>query len=111
MTDFKDIIRGLHCCRAAHEANIECHKMNCPLFDKDEGECRYSYTDLRNLSIRIIDSLQEEIESRDKRESYLFRKIHERDSEIERLKNENESLRMAANSYKMHYEEMTEEKK
>lgn len=86
MTDFKDIIRGLHCCRAAHEANIECHKMNCPLFDKDEGECRYSYTDLRNLSIRIIDSLQEE---------------------NDRLKVENESLRMAANSYKMHYEEMT----
>lgn len=44
------------------------------------------------------------IESRDKRESYLFRKIHEREAEIERLQSVNadmqESLRLAAEANK-----------
>lgn len=43
-------------------------------------------------AIDLINRQNAEIENRYKRESYLFRKIHERDSEIARLKTEKDNL-------------------
>jgi hypothetical protein len=43
------------------------------------------------IALDLVNRQSKEIESRDKRESYLFRKIHERDSEIEKWKAECEN--------------------
>lgn len=79
MTD-NEIIKALECCA-----------------ENTEGKCREC--PFHKLQISCIDVLE--------RSSLDL--INRQREEIDRLKVENESLRMAANSYKMHYEEMTED--
>jgi hypothetical protein len=63
-----------------------------------DGRCKYcpyyetSCLNQTRNALDLINRQKAEIENRDKRESFLFRKIHERDSEIERLEADREAL-------------------
>lgn len=82
MTD-NEIIKALDICGHL-EACADC-PLGCL-----EGVDKCMHTLLLN-ALDLINRKNAEIESRDKRESYLFRKIHERDSEIEKWKAECEN--------------------
>ena len=75
MTD-KEIIKALECCM---KPTSDCD--NCPFYAKGDGDC--------------VDKV--------KRDALDL--INLQQAEIERFKIENQSLRSAANSYKIHYNE------
>lgn len=76
MTD-KEIIKALECC--GFEYGNLCSV--CPKYEKDNDFCQ---EELHNYAIDLINRQK---------------------AEIEKLKIENQSLRAAANSYKIHYDE------
>ena len=87
MTDKKftdeEIIKALECC-AKSKTNGDCLSLNCPCFKNET--CIFVDDDygLQNLALDLITRQQ---------------------TENENLKVENQSLKSAANSLKMHYEE------
>ena len=89
MTDKKltdnEIIKALECCAKA-KTNEDCKKLKCPFFDDAIDMCGV----LNSEQILIANALD---------------LITRQQVEIENLKVENQSLRGAANSLKMHYEE------
>ena len=101
MTD-KEIIKALECC-----AEDEwCCNNNCPFFEKCSKTLmakssldiiKRQQAEYNNLleQFRILDCECERLEKADENQK----------AEIERLKIENQSLRSAANSYKLHYNE------
>ena len=82
MTD-NEIIKALECC-AKSKTNGDCKALKCPCFK--DVTCIFVDDDygLQNLALDLITRQQ---------------------AELENLKVENQSLRSAANSLKMHYEE------
>lgn len=88
MTDKKltdnEIIKALECCAKA-KTNEDCKKLKCPFFDDAIDMCGV----LNSEQILIANALD---------------LITRQQAEIENLKVENQSLRSAANSLKMHYE-------
>ena len=80
MTD-NEIIKALECCKKA-KINQDCVVLKCP-FSTEYG-CNIGLENLRNEALDLINRQK---------------------AEIENLKVENQSLRTAANSLKMHYEE------
>ena len=87
MTDkkltYKEIIKALECC-AKSKTNGDCKALKCPCFK--DVTCIFVDDDygLQNLALDLITRQQ---------------------AELENLKVENQSLRTAGNSLKMHYEE------
>ena len=61
-----------------------------------EARGYYLSSEILKATIDIFCRQKAEIESRDKRESYLFRKIHERDSEIDHLRDPTKMVRTEA---------------
>ena len=84
LTD-NEIIKALECCSKG-EVYADCERLGCPLYLGISLGCKY----VDNENKLYADALD---------------LINRQQAEIEKLKIENQALRMAANSYKLHYNE------
>ena len=91
MTD-NEIIKTLDCC-------IHSCCVGCPCADDDAISCNYDKKDVLDL----INRQKAIIEKSEKVEHFADKAIETANAEIERLNIELQSMRSAANSYKMHY--------
>ena len=98
----KDTIKGLECCTDEWYENCN----ECP-YSIDTVSCERMK--LLEDSLDLINHKQELLDAAIAGQETLQKALAEKEKEIEDLKVENQSLRTAANYYKLHYNEARDE--
>lgn len=98
----KDTIKGLECCTDKWYENCN----ECP-YSIDTVSCERMK--LLEDSLDLINHKQELLEAAIAGQETLQKALAEKEKEIDDLKVENQSLRTAANYYKLHYNEARDE--
>ena len=99
MTD-KEIIKALECCLCDNSECLQC---------QNKELCRIECDELATKTIDLITRQQAIVEKSEKVEYFADKTIAKLQAENERLEVENQFLRGAANSLKMHYEKAQSE--